>query len=79
MPLFLQTKLEVDIAEALRPALAAIDAGAHKLGPNIETDFMACYTAAWVHTKMATKAVTLFEKQGALEKACRLTRKLLGE
>ena len=77
----LQREDRQDLGEAhalLAPALAAIDAGAHKLGADPATDFLMRFSAAWVYTSMATLAVSMLEKEKRYTDACDLIRKLLG-
>lgn len=63
---------------ALKPALEAIDAGRHKLEKDLQDDFLLRFSAAWVHTSMATLGVSILEKQKRHCDACELLRKLLG-
>ena len=64
---------------AFQPALHAIDAGWHKMGGDPRSDFLMCYSAAWVYTTMATKAVEYLLKEKQYQQACELLRKLLGK
>ena len=76
------------IAAALRPALEAVRGGAHKQSPpdcahgectGAQQLFLRRYTSAWIHTSMATIAVSLLEKEKKYGEAVELLQQLLGE
>lgn len=82
----LQDGDDVALDAALIPALAAIAAGAHKQPPSAcsrdraeQLPFFMRYSAAWVHTSMATVAVSRMEKQKQYRQAADLLQQLLGE
>ncbi|KAK9794912.1 hypothetical protein WJX73_005165 [Symbiochloris irregularis] len=78
------------VEAALVPALAAVEAGQHKLrhltGPaaewlaqvKAEAPFLLRYSAAHIHTAMCTTAVSLLEKQRKYQEATELLQQLLG-
>ena len=84
----LQAVDDEGIAAALRPALEAVRGGAHKQrAPDCAHDkctgaqqlFLRRYTSAWIHTSMATIAVSLLEKEKNYGEAVELLQQLLGE